>query len=202
MPHGRGDIDHIAIAPSGIYVIDTKDWAGSVRVRRPLFGAPKLLIAGRDRTHLIDGLEGQIAAVRAALATNADMDLPIQGVLCFTRADLPLLGTTRLRGHLLIYRKALAKRLNADGHARTRHDLQARAPARPRVPRRLASDSQPTSDQHPSDGPDHLGPPVSAQAPLSPRMPSISGVSEPSASLLPAPTQDQCVPSRSLGLDA
>jgi hypothetical protein len=42
-------------------------------------------------------------------------DWPVQGVLCFTQADLPLLGTTKVRSHLLLYRKALAKRLNASG---------------------------------------------------------------------------------------
>jgi hypothetical protein len=36
-------------------------------------------------------------------------------VLCFTTAELPLLGTLKMRGHLLLYRKALAKRLNAQG---------------------------------------------------------------------------------------
>jgi hypothetical protein len=40
---------------------------------------------------------------------------PVQGVLCFTQADLPPLGTTKMRSHLLLYRKALAKRLNAPG---------------------------------------------------------------------------------------
>jgi hypothetical protein len=32
MPGGRGDIDHIAIAQSGIYVINAKALAGPVRV--------------------------------------------------------------------------------------------------------------------------------------------------------------------------
>lgn len=112
MPRGRGNIDHLAIAPTGVYVVDAKDWSGKVRVATPLLGASKLLIAGRDRTSLIDGLDRQVAAVDDALAPA---DITIQGVLCFTRADLPLLGTTRLRGHLLLYRKALAKRLNAQG---------------------------------------------------------------------------------------
>lgn len=113
MPGGRGNIDHIAVAPSGVYVIDAKDVAGKVAVRAPLLGQPKLLVAGRDRTKLIDGLDRQVAAVSVVLAGE---DVPsVYGVLCFTRAELPLLGTTRMRGHLLLYRKALAKRLNADG---------------------------------------------------------------------------------------
>lgn len=39
----------------------------------------------------------------------------MQGALCFTRADLPLLRTQEFRGHLLVYRRGLAKRLNRPG---------------------------------------------------------------------------------------
>ena len=109
-----GQIDHLAIAPSGVFVIDAKDWKGAVRVETPLFGKSKLRIAGRDCTKLVDGMDRQVAAVRTALAGSDDR-WPIQGVLCFTRADLPLLGTTTMRSHLLLYRKALAKRVNASG---------------------------------------------------------------------------------------
>lgn len=115
MPGGRGDIDHIAIAPTGIYVVDTKNVTGKVEIRAPLFSAPKLLIGGRDRTPYIDGLDRQTAAVRAALAGQGHPEIPIQGALCFTKADLPFLMTQKFRGHLLLYRKALAKRVNAKG---------------------------------------------------------------------------------------
>lgn len=66
MPGGRGNVDHIAVAPSGVYVIDTKDLTGKVAVRTPVFGQPKLLVAGRDRTKLVDRLERQVAVVREA----------------------------------------------------------------------------------------------------------------------------------------
>lgn len=115
MPGGRGNIDHLAIAPAGVFVIDAKDIKGKVRIAKPLFRAEKLLIAGRNRPKLIDGLDRQVAVVRAALDDNGHPDVSVQGVLCFTKADLPLLGTLKIRGHLLLYRKALAKRLNADG---------------------------------------------------------------------------------------
>ena len=39
----------------------------------------------------------------------------MHGALCFTRADLPWRRTQRIRGYLLLYRKALTKRLNAPG---------------------------------------------------------------------------------------
>ena len=115
MPLGRGNIDHIAVAPTGVYVIDAKAHSGTVRIEKPLFGAPKLLIAGRDHTKLIDGLDRQVAAVRAALDSADHANAPVQGVLCFTNAELPVLRTLTMRGHLLLYRKALAKRLNSDG---------------------------------------------------------------------------------------
>ncbi|MGO9499201.1 MAG: nuclease-related domain-containing protein [Solirubrobacteraceae bacterium] len=115
MPGSFGDIDHVAVAPTGVWVIDTKDWQGRVGINRPLFGTRRLLIRGRECTRLIDGLERQIAAVRAALDRGGDHQIPLQGALCFTKADLPFLRTQTFRGHLLLYRKALAKRLNADG---------------------------------------------------------------------------------------
>jgi hypothetical protein len=115
MPGGRGDIDHIAISPSGVYIVDTKNVKGKVEIRAPLFSSPKLLIGGRDRTHYIDGLDRQTAAVRAALDGQGRHEIRIQAALCFTKADLPLLMTQKFRGHLLLYRRALAKRLNAKG---------------------------------------------------------------------------------------
>ena len=118
MPGGRGDIDHVSVAASGVWIIDTKDWAGKVEIDSPWFGTPRLLIRGRDCTRLIDGLERQIAAVRAALDRGGYESMSLQGALCFTKADLPWLRTQTFRGHLLLYRKALAKRLNADGPLR------------------------------------------------------------------------------------
>jgi hypothetical protein len=114
MPGGCGDIDHLAIAPTGVFVIDAKAIKGKVRVQRPLFGKPKLRVSGRDRTKLIDGLDRQVLAVRGALTASGHADVPVQGVLCFTTADLPFFGT-KMRGHLLIHRRGLAKRINKQG---------------------------------------------------------------------------------------
>ena len=76
------NIDHLAVTASGVQVIDTKRLKGKVEVRKPLFGQPRLLIAGHDRTKLIRGLAGQIEAVSAAVAT-IDPDAPVHGCLCF-----------------------------------------------------------------------------------------------------------------------
>jgi len=85
MPGSHGDIDHIAISPTGIYVIDTKDHKGKIKIARPLLGKSKLLINGRDHTQFLDGLDRQIAAVRTSLAGTQHADIPIHGALCFTK---------------------------------------------------------------------------------------------------------------------
>jgi hypothetical protein len=121
MPHSRANIDHIAVAPSGVYVIDTKRYRGKIRVHRPLFGAPKLKVAGRDRTKLLEGLARQVAAVQAALA-DAALQVPVQGCLCFmapegilAESGLPVMRTLEIRGYRLYSPRRLAKRLDAAG---------------------------------------------------------------------------------------
>jgi hypothetical protein len=115
MPRGRGNIDHLAVAPTGVYVIDAKAHTGRVRIVRPLFGSERLLIGGRDWTKLLDGLDRQVAAVRQVVEALDCAAVPVRGVLCFTNADLPWLRTANLRGHLLMYGRALAKELNSGG---------------------------------------------------------------------------------------
>jgi hypothetical protein len=120
MPRSRANIDHLALAPSGIYVIDTKRYRGKVEIVRKR-GKQHLLIAGRDRTQLIDGLDKQVAAVRASIAGTAP-DVPIHGCLCFiapaglaTDSGLPVLRTLKVRGYPLYYPRRLAKRLKQAG---------------------------------------------------------------------------------------
>ncbi len=143
VPRSRANIDHIAIAPSGVYVIDCKRYKGKIEVATPLFGKPKLKINGRDRTKLIDGLDKQVARVKATL-TEAREDVPVHGCLCFVAPEgfvadvgLPVLRTLKFNGYALYYAKRLAKRLNQEGPitADQAHRLQAelarRLPAAP-----------------------------------------------------------------------
>jgi nuclease-like protein len=115
MPGRCGNIDHLAIAPRAVFVIDTKAIRGRVRVSRPLFGRAKLLVRGRDRTQLVNALDRQVAAVRNALARSGRGDVPVQGAFCFTKAELPLFGSSEIRGHRLCSERSLARRLNAKG---------------------------------------------------------------------------------------
>jgi len=114
MPGGYGNIDHLAVAPRGVFVIDAKAVRGKVRIARPLLGKPRLLVRGRSRPKLLAGLDRQVAAVRQALAGSGHADVPVEGVLCFTDAELPLLGR-EIAGHRLLYCRGLARKLNRGG---------------------------------------------------------------------------------------
>lgn len=120
-PMSRANIDHIAIAPSGVYVIDCKRYRGKIEVTRPLFGPQKLKIKGRDRTSLIAGLERQVAHVKAALAI-VDQEVPVHGCLCFVAPEgsfsevgLPIIRTLLISGYPLYDARRLSRRLNRTG---------------------------------------------------------------------------------------
>jgi Nuclease-related domain len=90
VPRTRGNIDHLAIASSGVWVIDTKSFTGRVERRnkggwlRPDW---RLYIGGSDRTKGLDGLEWQVAAVGRVLARP---EVPVNAVLCTVEAEWPL----------------------------------------------------------------------------------------------------------------
>lgn len=83
IPASRANIDHIAIAPSGVYVIDTKNYSG--RIERKAGGLGKkrperLVVKGWDHTELATKMKWQTDAVQVALD---DADVPVIPVLCF-----------------------------------------------------------------------------------------------------------------------
>jgi len=70
VPRTRSNIDHLAIAPSGVWVIDAKNYTGMVE-RRDIGGWLKsdlrIYVGGRDRTKVADGMGWQVDAVNDAL---------------------------------------------------------------------------------------------------------------------------------------
>ena len=87
VPRTRGNVDHIAVAASGIWVIDAKKYTGRVE-HRDVGGFFKtdlrLYVGGRDQAKLADGLAWQIDAVRKALE---GAEVPIHAALCFVEAE-------------------------------------------------------------------------------------------------------------------
>jgi hypothetical protein len=118
----RANIDHLAITPSGVWVIDAKTHQGALEVRRSggLFSprVETLYIGGRDRTSLVHGLLKQVAAVRTDLET-ANADVPVRGALCFVGTELPWFGSSRIADVPLVGRRGLAKLLRSAGDLRS-----------------------------------------------------------------------------------
>lgn len=121
MPRSRTNIDHLAVAPSGVYVVDAKRYKGKIEVRRPFFGDETLVIAGRDKTKLIEAVSKQVEAVRAGLAL-IERQVPARACLCFINpagqsggSGLPLLRALAVSDVPLLSPRRLAKQLNQAG---------------------------------------------------------------------------------------
>ena len=118
IPSSPANIDHIAIAATGVWVIDTKRYTGKLQVSKPLFGKPTLKVAGRDMTKLVDGLAKQVELV-TAVVSDVGLEVPVRGCLCFVDTELPLFSTPTINGLSIFGRRALAKQLNAAGSLTT-----------------------------------------------------------------------------------
>jgi hypothetical protein len=116
VPGGKANMDHVAVTPTGIYVIDAKKYQGRPHLRieggvlRPR--VERLLVGTRDCTRLVDGVNKQVDVVRGLLRD----DVPVHGVLCFVDADWPLIGGAfATRGVQACWPKKLCQRLQAQG---------------------------------------------------------------------------------------
>jgi hypothetical protein len=117
-PGSRANIDHVVVCPSGVVVIDAKRYQGRPQLRveggmlKPR--QERLVVGGRDRSRLVDGVLGQRDLVRAALGDANE--LPTKPVLCFVGADWPLIGGDfQTRGVHVLWPKRLISLLAEPG---------------------------------------------------------------------------------------
>ncbi len=123
IPGSRANIDHMVVAPAGVFVVDAKRYKGRPHLRMEggivRARVEKLMVGSRDCSKLITGIQKQVDLVAAALTAARLTDLPpVRGMLCFVDADWPLFGgafTTANIEHALA-----AKALTAD-QVRTIH---------------------------------------------------------------------------------
>jgi hypothetical protein len=118
IPKSRANIDHIAVAASGVWVIDAKTYSGKVE-RRDKGGWFKLdyhlYVAGRDRTRLAAGLVPQVAAVRRVLeAVGTTVD--VHAALCFIDAEWGLFAKPfQMDGVWVTWGRALSEMIAGAG---------------------------------------------------------------------------------------
>jgi len=119
IPGTRPNIDHLAVAASGVWVIDAKHYKGrpSLRVEggvlRPR--VERLMVGRRDCTKLVDGVLKQVDLVRGALADQG-VAAPVTGALAFVDADWPMVGGSfGTRGVHVLWPRRLQKLVLAPG---------------------------------------------------------------------------------------
>jgi hypothetical protein len=91
IPGRPANIDHLAVGPAGVYVIDTKRHRGLVAAKD--MGGwrrsdVRLFVGKRDRTKLVEGIAHQVATVTGVLSRlPVGMDVEVIPVLCFDGAE-------------------------------------------------------------------------------------------------------------------
>ena len=124
IPGSRANIDHIVVAPGGVFVVDAKNYRGLIRVqdRGPFWREDlRLLVGGRDCSALADGLIRQVDAVVGALVGAGEDPVPrITPVLCFVDGEWPLIRRPReFRGVELVDEGSIKPLLIASSHLRS-----------------------------------------------------------------------------------
>jgi Nuclease-related domain len=112
------NIDHIAIGPSGVFVIDAKKYSGRVEVKnvgsvfRP---DERLYVNGRDRSKTVSGVQYQVDVVREALSGTFH-GVTVSGVLCFVEADWGFpMRSKWVEGVTALWPKALPQHVTTAG---------------------------------------------------------------------------------------
>lgn len=91
----------------------------------------RLVVGGRDRTDLLDGIGGQVDLVRTALVGGGSPDVAVRGMLYFVDADWPMIGGSfQIRDFDVMWPRLAARMVGAPGpldtaHIRATHQLLA-----------------------------------------------------------------------------
>jgi len=139
----KGNIDHIVIAPAGLFVVDAKHFEGRIEIRNHgwfLRPNERLHVGRRDCSALADKMGWQVTAdEQALLAAGVDPLPPITPVLCFVDDDWPLIAAPDVfRGVRLESTQSLRRRLG-----RTSVIDEAAIWGTPVEPRRTVSRTRP-----------------------------------------------------------
>lgn len=117
-PGTTANIDHLAVAPSGVWVIDAKRYKGLVAhkdVGGWFSSDSRLYVGRRDCTKLAVAMSKQVAAVRTALGHDWT-EVPVRPLLCFVDAEWPWFAKPfELRGVVVTWPRAARELLVRSG---------------------------------------------------------------------------------------
>jgi hypothetical protein len=132
VPGSLANIDHVVIAPSGVWIVDAKNFRGRIERRGRRHDA-RLFVDRQDRSDLVSEMTEQYDAVRYAVA-NATV--PIHRVLCFTGSEWPFFAKPfALEGVWVTWPRALVETIQGAAAcglpvSELTDDLATRFPAR------------------------------------------------------------------------
>jgi hypothetical protein len=78
IPGSRANIDHIVVGPPGVFVVETKNYAGRLRVRRG-----EVSVSGRRKIGIVAQAKREAAVVAVVVSP-----VPVTPLICVHRADL------------------------------------------------------------------------------------------------------------------
>lgn len=93
VPGTRGNVDHMVMAPAGLFVVDAKCYEGRLEIRDKggLFRTDeRLYVGGWDRSRLADKMAWQVKAVETLLE-SLECTATVTPVVCFIDVSWPLL---------------------------------------------------------------------------------------------------------------
>jgi hypothetical protein len=119
VPNMRGHVDHLVVAPSGVWIVAEPPSAGRVERRDVGRGGdydPRLVVDGVDCTATVDDLAWQVHAVRAVIDGVGDEHLPVTPVLVFPVSQWPRFATSfEVKGVSVMRPKLLAELVDEAG---------------------------------------------------------------------------------------
>jgi hypothetical protein len=122
VPGTKSNIDHVVVAPSGVWIIDSKHWKGRIEYKAPTITSvdTRLYVDGKDRTSVVEAMYALVIPVAQAIQ---DRSVPVHPALVFVNGDwsiaaLPRLIANRPYQHLGVWitpPRILTKMINQPG---------------------------------------------------------------------------------------
>jgi hypothetical protein len=118
VPKTRGNIDHLVVAPAGVFVVDAKHNEGLIEVRNygGLFRKDwRLTVGRRNKSKLARAMDWQVTAVLEALnGSDLEVECAVTPVLCFVDGRWPMFGAPdAFEGVLLESERSIVRTLSA-----------------------------------------------------------------------------------------
>ncbi len=134
VPGAKATLNHLVVAPSGVWVVEAKDYDGRVE-RRDVGGwfkvDERLYVGGKDRSHLVDGLDRHVIGVENLLAQAGLTSVPVHAALVLRQFGMGLVRQVvfdeRRVGHVAGAADRTGARVEGDSGFGIRHPGPSRS---------------------------------------------------------------------------